>query len=232
MKRLAVLLVLLAAVLVPGSARATSPVTQRLVFLGDSITAGSLVAAPDRLPAELAYRFCGPCAGAGPSFENDGIGGQQLVGGSNPLAATAVPIIATLHAGDIVIVDIGMNDLFSYPGDVAWTSAYVSLVAAIVATGAHALVGQITPVASAQWPRELLRQQLNQWLTDHFGADIVARYPDVLHCQLAGQSCSGQTWMDPMYGWPDGIHVDAGGYAVMADLLVTRLTTLGWLEAS
>lgn len=233
MKRILSLSVVLLVLLTLTAARAAAASTQRIVFLGDSITAGGLVAVPDRLPNELAYRLCGQCPG-GPSVENDGIGGQQLVGGTNPppLTQTAPPIIATLHPGDIAIVDIGMNDLFSYPGDGPWTAAYVALIASIEATGAHALVGQITPIAPAQWPHELLRQQLNQWEVDHWGAAVVVRYPDVLHCQLAGQTCTGQTWIDPMYGWPDGIHVDAGGYAVMADLLAARLTASGWLEAS
>jgi lysophospholipase L1-like esterase len=228
-KRLLALL-LLVGVFVPAPAAASryDSVVHRIVLLGDSITAGGLVAAPDRLSAELAYRLCGRCNTLGdPVVENDGIGGQQLLGGPNPLVATAPPIIATLHSGDIAVVAIGMNDLFSYPGDGPWTSAYVSLVASIEATGAHPLVGQITPVAPAQWPHELLRQHLNQWESDHWGADVVVAYPDVLHCTRG--SCAGQTWIDPRYGWDDGIHINEGGYAVMADLLAGKLHGLGWL---
>lgn len=227
MKRvLAAVLLLLAALLVPLPAAAAPRDTAlpRIVLLGDSITAGGLVAAPDRLSAELDYRLCGTCA----VVENDGIGGQQLIGGPNPLVSTAPPIIATLHPGDIAIIAIGMNDLFSYPGDQAWTGAYVGLVTAVQATGAHALVGQITPVASAQWPHELLRQQLDQWELDHWGPGIVVQYPQVLHCTRG--SCAGTTWMDPRYGWDDGIHVNEGGYAVMADLLAGQLRADGWVS--
>lgn len=225
MKRsLATALILLGALFVPAPAAAAlhGGPPPRIVLLGDSITAGGLVAQPDRLGAELAYRLCGTCR----VVENDGVGGQQLLGGPNPLVATAPPIIATLQPGDIVIVDIGMNDLFNYPGDQAWTSAYVNLVTSIQATGAHALVGQITPISSAQWPHELLRQQLDQWELDYFGAGLVLQYQQVLHCTRG--SCAGQSWMDPRYGWDDGIHVNEGGYAVMADLLASTLRQDGW----
>jgi lysophospholipase L1-like esterase len=219
-RRILLALTMLAVMLlVPSTARAAT--TQRIVLVGDSITAGGLVVGPDRLDAQLGYRL------PGVTVLNRGIGGECLVGctGTN-LVDTLPPVLATMQPGDVLVVDIGMNNLWSYPGDAVWTGAYNQVTAAATAAGVHWLAGDITPLGSANWPRELLRQQLNTWLHDVAGPHAV-RYSDVLHCTEG--SCAGQSWADPRVGWPDGVHISDGGYDLMANLLVSQLHSLGWV---
>lgn len=199
---------------------------QTIMYVGDSITAGGLVAPADRIDQRLRQALYGivpPTA----TIVNAGVGGQALLGGTTVpnLADTFPGLIAPLQAGDIVIVQIGTNDLFTYAGDTAWTTAYVNMVQAAWDKGLHVLICQITPISSTHWPQELLRQHLNQWLSDHFGNTFLARYPDVLHNQS-----TGQTWIDPLYGLPDGIHVNPYAYYRMADMDVAQLVANSWLN--
>lgn len=195
-----------------------------ILFAGDSITAGGLLAAGDRLDIRTGYRLAGPNAGqAGwPRLVNAGVGGQALLGGTTVpnLASTWPGLIAPLQPGDVCVVGIGMNDLYAYAGDAAWTAAYVSLVQQALDKQLVVWLGQITPVGSQHWNVELLRQRLNQWLTDHFGAGMVVRYPDVLH-----NATTGQTWLDPRFDSGDGTHPNAWGTLYMGDMLAGRLLT-------
>jgi lysophospholipase L1-like esterase len=195
--------------------------TSRFVFAGDSITAGGLVAQFARLDAQVGYRLC-PSACPG-RIENDGVGGSGLVTGSVPqLATTLPPIIDRMSPGDILHIMIGMNDIFNYPGDVAWTTAYVGLVDYAQARGIHVILGQITPIGPNHSPQEPLRERLNKWLVDHYGASVL-QYSNLL-----------QDWglrnpyVDVRYGWPDGIHVDEGAYVLMANMIYAQVTGAGW----
>lgn len=197
--------------------------TDKTVLLaGDSITAGGVLAASDRLDVRLGYRLAGPNAGkpGSPTVVNKGLGGQALLGGAlvPNLADTFPGLIALLEPGDTVVIGIGMNDLYTYAGDGPWTTAYVGMVAAAQALQLTVLLGQITPVGSQHWNVELLRQKLNQWLLDHFGSGMVLRYPDVLH-----NAASGQTWLDPHFDSGDGVHPNGWGTLYMADMLATRI---------
>jgi lysophospholipase L1-like esterase len=198
------------------------PPTQTIILAGDSITAGWLLQPADRLDTRLSYRLCGRVCTT-MTITNKGIGGQRLVGatpGTN-LVDTLPPVIATMRPGDILAIDIGMNDLFAYPGDFAWTTAYVSLTDQALARGVHIIPCQITPVTSDHWNIELLRQRLNQWLTDRYGTWTV-RYPDRLN--------TGGTWLNPQMAEPDGIHPNEYGTMRMADMLTDHLITQGWLN--
>jgi lysophospholipase L1-like esterase len=207
-----------------GTATVHAGHTQQIVLVGDSITAGGLVVAADRLDAQLRYRLQ-----PGTPVVNQGVGGQCLVGcvPGGDLVDTAPGIIAGMSTGDVLVIDIGMNNLFTYPGDAAWTSAYTSITDAATARGVHFLVGDITPLGSNQAGREPLRHTLNTWLHDHYGAAATVHYSDVLSCTEA--PCAGQPYADPRVGWPDGVHISDGGYDLMANMLVSQLHALGWV---
>jgi lysophospholipase L1-like esterase len=231
-KRILPLLALAAALLVvagagrspqpyPSGSSVVHPVRQ-IVLVGDSITAGGLVVAPDRLDAQLRYRL------PGISVTNRGVGGQCLTGcapGSD-LVDTAPAIIAAMSTGDVLVIDIGMNNLWTYPGDTQWTAAYQSITDAADARGVHWLAGDITPLGSVNSVREPLRETLNTYLHSHYGTNTI-HYSDVLSCTEA--PCAGQVWADPRVGWPDGVHVSDGGYDLMANQLVDKLHSLGWV---
>lgn len=204
-----------------------APEPQTIMYVGDSITAGGLVAPADRINVRLQHALYG-IATPTATIVNDGVGGQALLDGVSAvpsLSSTFPGLIATLHVGDTVIVQIGTNDLFAYGGDAAWTTAYVNLVSQAQTAGLHVLICQITPISSDHWNVELLRQSLNQWLADRFGNTFLARYPDVLHNQT-----TGQTWMDPSYMLPDGIHPNGNAYYRMADMDVAQLVANSWLN--
>lgn len=207
---------------------AAVPSTRTIVLAGDSITAGGLVDPTQRLDVRLGQRLAGLYANT-PGFVqviNRGVGGQALLNGTTVpnLVDTWAADLALLHSGDTIYVQIGTNDLFSYAGDAAWTTAFVSIVNQAWALGIHVIIGQITPISSDHWAVELLRQRLNQWLTDHFGDGMISRSCDVLHNQT-----TGQTWGDPFIQWSDGIHLKAAAYPLMADLIAQRLIANNWL---
>lgn len=210
--------------------RAAAPATvHHVVLVGDSITASYTVPSGDKLQDRAGIRLLGAAYGTTSApvvFVNDGVGGQTLVGNGGsiaPLTQTFAADIADYGPGDVVVIAIGMNDIFGYPGDVAWTTAYHQIVDQAYAKGMHVLVAEITPVDEAHWPVQPLRASLNTWL-GVFGSDNVVRYSAVLQ---NGVGCG--CWMRPEYGWPDGIHVGAFGYVRMGDLLALQLVARGWL---
>jgi lysophospholipase L1-like esterase len=199
-------------------------VGQQVVLAGDSITAGWLLPVDSRLDARLGYRLCGrACGTAGqPTITNKGVGGQQLLGQPGAdLSSTWASIIAPLAAGDIVIVDIGINDCYAYAGDLAWTNAYVSIVSQAQAKGIQVLIGQITPVGPSRANIEALRERLNTWLADRFGT-MVIRYPDVLHRYDAPYTA----YINVQMIEPDQIHPNEFGTMEMADLAYPRVLAL------
>lgn len=197
----------------------------KVLLLGDSITAGWLLATQFRMEACLASDL-----GVSPSMIiNHAVGGQALLDG--PAGGNLSDIwdaqLDLLSPGDVLYVQIGTNDLFTYAGDQAWTSTYAGMVSRALARGIHVIVGLITPMASAQWSRELLRQHLNQWLKDVFGP-AVNDSDAALH-----NATTGQTWIDPRYGWSvngayDGIHLNEGGQEVLAYALAQKIRASSW----
>lgn len=207
----------------------TDTPTQKIKLLGDSITAGWLLAPEDRLQAELSQLLNIDPA----RITNNAVGGQALIGGptGTSLSETWDAQIATLSPGDVVYVQIGTNDLFTYAGDYAWTSTYSGMITRAQALGLHVVIGLITPVGSDKWNVELLRQRLDQWLRDVYNASgLTVDYPALLN-----NKSTGQTWMEPRFGWSvngtlDGIHVDEGGERVMARALAAHIQASGWFQ--
>lgn len=210
--------------------RAAAGTVHHVILVGDSITASYTAGAGDKLQDRTGLHLLGAAygtPGASVVFVNDGVGGQTLIERGNgiaPLTATFAADIAPYGPGDVVVVGIGMNDIFSYGGDAAWTSAYWSLFNQAHDKGMEFLAAQITPVSEDHWQVQTLRASLNTWL-GVFGDQLVVHYPIVLQ---NGVGCG--CWMQPQYGWNDGIHVNAFGYMRMGDLLATQLIARGWLS--
>ena len=226
MKRaLAALLLLAGLLLIPSSAGASIPLADHTILLvGDSITAGTLIAPGDRLDVRLGQHLCGVYCGR-PGYVtvvNRGVSGIQLVGGTpgTNLVDTFPTLISGLHAGDMVVIGIGMNDLKAYSGDAAWTSAYDTIVHEAIDAGLIVWAAEITPLSPAHWPWETLRQHLNAWLASYYGPPMVLDYPSALHCTTG--SCAGQTWIDPQYDSGDGIHPSGWGMLRMADTIAVK----------
>lgn len=220
MRNLLVALLLAGGLLaIPSSAAAGPTLADHTILLvGDSITASIAVGPGDKLDVRLGYRLCGIyCGQPGyPTIVNRGVSGTRLLGGVNPLHDTFPALIAPLHAGDMVEILIGANDLPNYEGDAAWTGAYNDIVHEALAAGLIVWAAQITPLGSSRWSWELLRQRLNGWLLSYYGPPMVITYPDVLHA-------AGSGWLDPAYDCGDGLHPNAFGYLRMADLLAAKV---------
>lgn len=189
---------------------------------GDSITDGGVLQCIcDRLAAQASEILR-----IDPSRVIDnGIGGQLLTGAAPNLATRWAAHLAALQPGDTVVLDIGMNDLFSYPGDQVFLGTYHDLVVQALNLGLHVLVTTITPIASSHWNVELLRQHINGWILSVF-ADRVLDYSSALHDRVNGTS-----WADTSMIMPDGIHPSEGGTRRMAQTMVTGLRAAGLMQS-
>jgi lysophospholipase L1-like esterase len=198
--------------------------TQTIYLEGDSITAGSeLPFVTDHLDRRLAVGL-----GIDPArIHNDGISGQSLTLTHPNLVDRWPALLAPMQAGDVLYLDIGMNDVMgAYPGDVVFTNAYFSIVIAAINKGIHVVIGEITNVMPALWRGEISRERLNNWFSGEFGANAVVHYGPVLHCVTG--SCAPSEWIQPRKAMDDGEHPDEGGTAEMADLLTAQILNSGW----
>jgi lysophospholipase L1-like esterase len=201
----------------PADPPALPPMTQTVGFFGDSITAGGILDPRHRLDVQF-----GQIADVMPSrILNKGVGGQLLLGVGG-LAENFDTYSAPLVDGDVAVITIGMNDLFSYGGDQAWTSTHNALVFKARQRGLHVLLGHITNIGSSHWAYETQRQELNQWLDDVYGACVV-RFANGLNDQR-----TGQTWIDQRFSWYDGIHPNEGGTRIMAQMVSDTLHAAQW----
>lgn len=184
---------------------------------GDSITDGGVLPCVcDRLAAQLSEILRVDPA----RVVDSGVGGSML--DALVQRVTAKLSAGTVPAGSVFVINIGMNSLFTYPGDAIFLGMYHDLVVMLLNAGMRVLVATITPVSSTHWNVELLRQRINGWLTSVF-ADRVLDYSTALHDRQSGTS-----WADGTMIMPDGIHPDEGGTRRMAQTAATTLRLPAW----
>lgn len=203
---------------------AGTPVDRSQIYIvGDSTMATGLVAGSDRMGVRLGYRLCGEACGqpGQPTIHNVAQGGQLLDGGTAVISLTAQwpSILAATPKPTLIIIGIGMNDLWANESDASFTSAYTSIVSSARAAGIAVLVCEIPPIGSTHWPVELLRQHWNQWLDDWYGASVVVPLGQLLRSASA-------SWLDSAYDYGDGVHENAYGVLRMTDGEAAKVDTL------
>lgn len=203
---------------------AASTGTQGLIaVIGDSITAGGLIAPWDRLDVQVGQQLDGQQSGqlGHATIVNWGVGGRALLNGpaGGNLADVFPAMVAASPRPDVMVVTIGTNDLFNYAGDVAWTAAMVSMYNQATAAGIRILFGTIPPLGTSQAGRDQLRRTLNTWMLNYLGSAIVIQYDS----GLGASPPPGVTNADAAYMLADGIHPNGWGTLRMARAIVAKL---------
>lgn len=181
-----------------------APDENRVVFLGDSITAHW----------DLASYF------PGKPYINRGIAGQT----TSQMLVRSRPDVIGLKPRIIVIL-AGTNDLAGNTGPMTLEMIqqnYASLAELAKFHQIQVVFGSVLPIhdygatkiSSNRTPARI--QALNQWLQDYCTIND-CRYLDYYSAMLDAQG-----WLQAELS-PDGLHPNARGYAVMADLAAAAL---------
>lgn len=197
--------------------------TQKALLLGDSITYGSQLY--DRARTNLGTRLA-QVLGIDPSrVINHGVTGLPLIStpAGNGLVDRYQAEIDALSPGDVVYVNIGINDLRAYAGDGPWTSAYTAIVDYAKAKGVYFVGSTVTPLGSTNGSWEGLRHNLNTWLLRTYPQTLNYSFLEVGNVPGAGYI----TWIQWQFK-RDEMHPNEGATACMADALASALFGAGW----
>jgi lysophospholipase L1-like esterase len=201
-----------------------------VVTFGDSITdgVGSTTGADARWPNDLARRLD---ALGGPvlSVDDEGIGGNRLLGGSGCCGASAGARFtrdALDQAGvrDVIVLE-GINDIgigMAYPAKEKGVTAariiaaYRRLIAEAHARNVRIFGATILPYQGAGYftaAGETIREQVNEWIRTSRAFDGVIDFDAVVSDPV------NPLRLNPIYDSGDHLHPNDVGYQAMADAI-------------
>jgi lysophospholipase L1-like esterase len=213
-----------------------APAGAAVVTLGDSLTDG-FQGPPSTLPEDSATLDLNQrypdflqrridAAGLALSVSNAGISGNRVsqdgaLPAFGPMALTRVDADVLQQAGvRTVILSEGLNDIALAPGVPAdqLEQAYISLIAKLHAAGLRVVQATLTPTGNAGAGfsnAEVVaeREAVNAWIRGSSPADAIVDFDAALRDPADPGAIAAQ------YDGGDGLHLNAAGYAHMADAI-------------
>jgi lysophospholipase L1-like esterase len=200
-----------------------------VVTFGDSITdgVGSTAGADARWPNDLARRL-DALGGAALSVDDEGIGGNRLLGGSGCCGASATARFARdaldqPGVKDVVLLE-GINDIgigLAHPG--RWKvstgliiATYRRLIAQAHARDLKIFGATLLPYQGAGYftaAGETIREQVNEWIRTSRAFDGVIDFDAVM------SDPASPLRLNPIYDSGDHLHPNDAGYQAMADTI-------------
>jgi lysophospholipase L1-like esterase len=198
-----------------------------IVAIGDSITDGtaSTIDTNNRWPDHLARRLAK--AGIRMAVLNAGIGGNRVLtdgNGPSALARFDRDVIAQTGVTHVVVLE-GINDIGqarqnASPSAADLIAAHQQMIARARARGLKVYAATLTPFEGANYwtpEGEAKRQALNDWLRTSKAYDAVFDF------DAAVRDPSHPTKALPQYDPGDHLHLNAAGYAAMANTIDLKL---------
>ena len=184
---------------------------------GDSLTRGHSASAGAEYPTVLKNSISAP----GYTVKNYGVDSQTIADVASDVATQADRYAVRTSGENVYVAWVGTNDLFTGRTAAQVKTDYAALCTARQAAGFrvvactimnHAITGSWTQ-ADADDVNTYIRANYTSWADDL--ADIQA-------------NANLQTTTDTTYFQADGVHLTDAGYAIVADIVKSALTT--WLN--
>jgi len=177
----------------------------RIVVLGDSLSAGFGLAAPDALPAKLERAL--KAKGLPVQVENAGVSGDTAAGGLARLD-WSVP-----DGTDAVILELGANDALRGIDPDTVRANLDAMIGKVAASGAKLLLAGMR--APPNWGNAY-QKRFDALYPELAKAHGVALYPFFLDGVA----------MEPSLNQPDGLHPNARGVAALVDRIAPYVAKL------